>query len=775
MKKLISFLLSFIISFSIITIPYEVIAEINISEVLDGSKRIPIEQFSQGDEDSLADWFTHMPNDPWHHRDYKSNLKVNFTYTVYQMLETFDVGRLDEETANEIKAKYNIVGLTNIYKLDEIQQTFNAMYNTEIDMSQLDGLKDEDSDWEMVKIIDNYFIVMLAPHGMNVIAKADSDGVQLNSATEYWIFHYEEYGETSMTKSYHAIISHKNVAGYNIRSIEYLDFTSPSDKLLASYINGNTNEAKKDEGVAFGGVGDVTIMANNVDGIQQFRRVVPVGDIVYTTDFLANDGNITFKTGDVEVIKLPNMGPENREICSFTIYKDRVYFVSGYNGSDYSRAEIYSCKLDGSGYKYIAGNASNYSTCFINGDYIYYDQGIEDGISGIYKVTLDGSYAKRIVAKEHSQLSLCEKDKIYYNANGKNYSCDLDGNNNEQMAEYYDKCAGFGWSESSVINPNIGKYYHITKGILWETDAMTRNSDNLISVEENARVVAVTDEAVYYAQLVPNDKNGQYAYINKYDLNSNVSSSISVVLNDTVLSFDQPPIIHNDRTLVPLRAIFEALGAAVDWDGNTKTVTAKKDDITITLTIGNYYFYKNGQKIDIDVPGMIVNDRTLVPVRAISEAFNCDVEWDGTLKKVYIYANVRDANSNLALSNILDKVKNTQLSEINEDVVSDVFHFIGIPDARKYISAELNSGFSFSDKLSLGIGYSVSKEEIDSNLDQYIECIEETYGKGQKKSGEILISWLFENENGRIFLDYNKRNETLSLEWDSDDLTSLYY
>lgn len=103
---------------------------------------------------------------------------------------------------------------------------------------------------------------------------------------------------------------------------------------------------------------------------------------------------------------------------------------------------------------------------------------------------------------------------------------------------------------------------------------------------------------------------------------------IKVEVNGEKLNFDQQPFIENDRTLVPLRKIFEALGAEVNWDAPTLTVFAKKDDTEISLTIGSDILYKNGEKIKIDAKAKVVNDRTMVPVRAISEAFNAKVDWD---------------------------------------------------------------------------------------------------------------------------------------------------
>ena len=114
------------------------------------------------------------------------------------------------------------------------------------------------------------------------------------------------------------------------------------------------------------------------------------------------------------------------------------------------------------------------------------------------------------------------------------------------------------------------------------------------------------------------------------------SNGISVIIDGKIIGFDQPPIIVDDRTLVPVRAIFENLGASVDWDGSTQTVTAQKDDIKILLKIGDNTMYRNNTPIALDVAAQIVNDRTLVPVRAISEAFGCNVDWDGSARSVII-------------------------------------------------------------------------------------------------------------------------------------------
>lgn len=90
-----------------------------------------------------------------------------------------------------------------------------------------------------------------------------------------------------------------------------------------------------------------------------------------------------------------------------------------------------------------------------------------------------------------------------------------------------------------------------------------------------------------------------------------------------------------------MRAIFEALGATVNWNGELLIASAVRDNIQIGLQIGGYNMTKitDGMNVDIielDVAPMVVNDRTLVPVRAITESFQCTVEWDGATKTVDI-------------------------------------------------------------------------------------------------------------------------------------------
>ncbi|MCL2336557.1 MAG: copper amine oxidase N-terminal domain-containing protein [Firmicutes bacterium] len=100
-----------------------------------------------------------------------------------------------------------------------------------------------------------------------------------------------------------------------------------------------------------------------------------------------------------------------------------------------------------------------------------------------------------------------------------------------------------------------------------------------------------------------------------------------VIVDGKAVSFDTPPVLANGRMLVPLRSIFEALNTTVNWDGATQTITATKGDINIKLVVGGQA-YKNDQAVALDVPAKLVDGRTLVPLRFVSEALGANVDWN---------------------------------------------------------------------------------------------------------------------------------------------------
>ena len=110
----------------------------------------------------------------------------------------------------------------------------------------------------------------------------------------------------------------------------------------------------------------------------------------------------------------------------------------------------------------------------------------------------------------------------------------------------------------------------------------------------------------------------------------------TVTLNGSLLTFDVDPIIEDGRALVPLRPIFEAMGATVTWDAATQTAIATTTDTTVMITIDSKLAMVNNIPIGIDVPAKIVDNRTLAPLRFVGEAFGGTVTWDGSSQRILI-------------------------------------------------------------------------------------------------------------------------------------------
>lgn len=119
---------------------------------------------------------------------------------------------------------------------------------------------------------------------------------------------------------------------------------------------------------------------------------------------------------------------------------------------------------------------------------------------------------------------------------------------------------------------------------------------------------------------------------------AHASNQIDVYVDGSKLSFDVEPQLKNDRTFVPMRAIFERLGATLNWDQESQSVFAFGKGNVITLQVGKKNANANGKNITLDAEPFVDNDRTLVPLRFVSEAMGAKVDWkqeSGALK-IYI-------------------------------------------------------------------------------------------------------------------------------------------
>lgn len=163
-------------------------------------------------------------------------------------------------------------------------------------------------------------------------------------------------------------------------------------------------------------------------------------------------------------------------------------------------------------------------------------------------------------------------------------------------------------------------------------------------------------------------------------LSIGAAGATSLVVDGAVVPSDVAPVVVNGRTLVPVRALFESLGATVDWDETTQTVTAAKEDTVISMQIGSTAASVNGAAQVLDVPAQTIEGRTMVPARFAAESLDARVLWDNNTQSAYIitpehkslvveYLDVGQADSMLLSSNGEYMLIDAGNNEDGDDVV----------------------------------------------------------------------------------------------------------
>lgn len=112
--------------------------------------------------------------------------------------------------------------------------------------------------------------------------------------------------------------------------------------------------------------------------------------------------------------------------------------------------------------------------------------------------------------------------------------------------------------------------------------------------------------------------------------------AITITLDGKYLNPDVAPVIVNNRTLVPIKTIADSLNLQVSWDAPTQEVTLAGKDLLIKMRIGNNQAFKNGSIVTMDAPPLITSGRTMLPIGFISEALGCQVNWDNAARRIDI-------------------------------------------------------------------------------------------------------------------------------------------
>ncbi|TVX88415.1 copper amine oxidase N-terminal domain-containing protein [Paenibacillus agilis] len=121
-----------------------------------------------------------------------------------------------------------------------------------------------------------------------------------------------------------------------------------------------------------------------------------------------------------------------------------------------------------------------------------------------------------------------------------------------------------------------------------------------------------------------------------FSTQTQAAPAIKVYIDGEYLSTPQPPIVVNSRTLLPLKSVFEGLNATVHYDAKTRTVTSSKSGTTVVLKLGSKTAKVNGKNVTMDVPAQTIRNRTMVPVRFVSQSFGAHADYEPYSRTVHI-------------------------------------------------------------------------------------------------------------------------------------------
>lgn len=171
------------------------------------------------------------------------------------------------------------------------------------------------------------------------------------------------------------------------------------------------------------------------------------------------------------------------------------------------------------------------------------------------------------------------------------------------------------------------------------------------------------------------------------------NATINVYVDGYYVPSDVPPMIDNDRVFIPMRAAAEAMGAIVEWDNITRSVSAQKGDISAYFLVGSKIYTVNDEEKTNDVAPQIVGNRTMLPIRVFAESFGADVEWDDENRCVLIHSGTSSEPESPDIENpdeTYPPVIVPEYPEVNPPVVEPEYPEVDPPEEKPAVDEREN-------------------------------------------------------------------------------------
>ncbi len=174
-----------------------------------------------------------------------------------------------------------------------------------------------------------------------------------------------------------------------------------------------------------------------------------------------------------------------------------------------------------------------------------------------------------------------------------------------------------------------GEYREFTEGKFDDSEAKASNVSFFMEpILDGISVDSITSSEYAFIKNIFQNGLSITEFKNSFTIPDAEDTSVYVVVNGSTIYGTNKPYTENGRMLVPMRKIFEAIGADVSWDSETKTITAQRNGVTAKIQIGSNVIYVGDKTIALDTAARVEGGETYVPVRAVAEAFGADVDWN---------------------------------------------------------------------------------------------------------------------------------------------------
>lgn len=387
-------------------------------------------------------------------------------------------------------------------------------------------------------------------------------------------------------------------------------------------------------------------------------------------------GLFRMKPDGTESVRVSNEDMKDMEYI--TIYDGWVYYTL--LADNYKPHKM---KLDGTNEQRLNDYPMSYMN--VTEEWIYFESHISDG--DIYKMKHDGSQVTEVT--KHSDLITSlnlDGDWLYFYGSCGLFKIKTDGSG---FTELYD-----GVITKINVKDDWIYFSHYGEGI-YKIKTDGTGIQKLRDESEYIAAINLTDEWLYY-EVLDYSYNTSRTYRIKFDGSNNQKFKITedhipdeayyvkIRINGEFSEYSSVPLNLSGRILLPFREVLKNLGVPDDdehiiWDGKNKTVTIKKDDTSIFLTIGKNTALVNGEECELDVAPLIHNGRTFIPTRFIAQSLNKKVLWDGENEIVSICEQAD-----------FEKVKGI-LEATNSKMVNNVQNYRAIRNANlKYKDESLN-------------------------------------------------------------------------------------